>query len=354
MVDDGHSEHNNNPAYEATHEGSYDKLTRPEVELRVPAYFMKYWGPRLSNGAALLYLQLRLMCWYDVKNPQNSRDYCWPKQETLAKLIRSTDRSVRTYLKELESRQLIQRKADYYYSKEKGKKLRGVDVYQVFYRPPLIPEHQANALVIEVEEQFERALEHPENTPPTPTGNAFRKVADDPESPTGNGFRQIADSLGFPPPTGKIEQPQARKNVPGRSTTELINNVTNVTSRTENSDSAFARDPRVSKLSPDERDRKEALMYQIGDTLARMTGSQGSDMHRSAGFHRRVAYLLPEGFINEALMATRDAVEDQRSGTRSLHTGPAAYFAGIVRQICQREGIDIGVSWKTGALTPGR
>ena len=34
-------------------------------------------------------------------------------------------------------------------------------------------------------------------------------------------------------------------------------------------------------------------------------------------------------------MATRDAIDDQRSGRKTLRSGPAAYFAGIVRQIAE-------------------
>jgi hypothetical protein len=77
-----------------------------------------------------------------------------------------------------------------------------------------------------------------------------------------------------------------------------------------------------------------------------MDGRWDGQDHKSAGFHRRVALVMPEHLIQEALTATRDAVDDQRSGRKSLRAGPAAYFAGTVRRIAAREGIDLGVEWK--------
>ena len=54
---------------------------------------------RLSPGAKLTYAMLLKYAW------QN--DYCFPGQERLAKDMGVTDRSVRTYLQELEREQFI-------------------------------------------------------------------------------------------------------------------------------------------------------------------------------------------------------------------------------------------------------
>ena len=56
----------------------------------------------------------------------------------------------------------------------------------------------------------------------------------------------------------------------------------------------------------------------------------------------------------EVFMATRDAVEDQRAGRRSLRVGPDGYFTGIVRQIADREGIDLGIKRKVKAPVESR
>jgi hypothetical protein len=55
---------------------------------------------------------------------------------------------------------------------------------------------------------------------------------------------------------------------------------------------------------------------------------------------------MPEQFVREAIISTRDAIEEQRSGRKSLREGPAGYFAGIVRAIEEREGLDLGVKWR--------
>jgi Helix-turn-helix domain len=69
---------------------------------------------KLSPGAKLTYAMLLKYAW------QN--DYCFPGQETLAKDMGVTDRSVRTYLQELE-------KADFVAIKQRG--LGKVNLYEL-------------------------------------------------------------------------------------------------------------------------------------------------------------------------------------------------------------------------------
>jgi len=111
-------------------------------------------------------------------------------------------------------------------------------------------------------------------------------------------------------------------------------------------DDAFRRDPRYVALTFDQRASRAALAAEIGDELNRLAGRLDDDVHRSAGFHRRVAFFAPE-LVPEALNAARDAIEDRRSGQKRLRGGPDAYFAGAVRNACEREGVDIGVAWNS-------
>jgi hypothetical protein len=53
----------------------------------------------ISPGAKLAYTMLLSYAWHN--------DYCFPGQETLAKDMGVTDRSVRTYLKELETKKFL-------------------------------------------------------------------------------------------------------------------------------------------------------------------------------------------------------------------------------------------------------
>jgi len=52
---------------------------------------------------------------------------------------------------------------------------------------------------------------------------------------------------------------------------------------------------------------------------------------------------MPETLLRKALMATRDAVDDQRAGRKTLRGGASAYFAGVVKQIAEDEGIELGL-----------
>lgn len=54
---------------------------------------------QISPGAKLAYAILLKYAW--------QKDFCFPGQETLAKDMRVTDRSVRTYLQELEAKDFI-------------------------------------------------------------------------------------------------------------------------------------------------------------------------------------------------------------------------------------------------------
>jgi|SRR5579863_836135 len=79
---------------------------------QVPNYLLD--NSKLSPGAKLAYAMLLKYAW------QN--DYCFPGQETLARDMGVTDRSVRTYLQELE-------KADFISIKRQG--LGKVNIYEL-------------------------------------------------------------------------------------------------------------------------------------------------------------------------------------------------------------------------------
>ena len=87
-------------------------------------------------------------------------------------------------------------------------------------------------------------------------------------------------------------------------------------------------------------------MLEIGDSLNRMDGRSDTATHRSIGFHKRVAYLMPETLVHEALRATRDAVEDARAGRKDLDKDAAAYFAGAIKRLAERDAVDLGISWQ--------
>jgi hypothetical protein len=105
-------------------------------------------------------------------------------------------------------------------------------------------------------------------------------------------------------------------------------------------------------MSLAEKRERSALAVEIGDMLKTMAGQRDGGEHKSLGFHRRLAFLMPEEFVREALRATRDAVEEHRAGRKTLHGGPSAYFAGIAIQVAEREGIELGLRRKGGTPRP--
>lgn len=348
MVDRPNDEDKNNPIFKATHEGSHDKIVRPEVEFRVPAYFLKQWAPVLPAGAAMLYLQLRQMCWYDIKNPQNSRDYCWPKQQTLANLLGCSRRSIVSYLQELEKHRLISREDQgpnkYRYVKELGKKVRSIDIYNVPYRLPLVPKHLADAAVIEFEEAYQRAQEHPENKPVAPMSKNYTQV----DIPTDNDLSaksaHRSGDQSYPPPMRKNFRSDG-KNLRSRSYIKNLDNVNNVNSTVKKTTgSAFRADPRVQALTDDDVARKETLTLTIGRTLDKIADNQIDRDHPYAGFHRRVAYFMPELEVNAALAAAQDKKDD-----RGIKNSASSYFTGYIKNRAGELGIDLKIQSATSA-----
>jgi hypothetical protein len=129
-------------------------------------------------------------------------------------------------------------------------------------------------------------------------------------------------------------------------TRTITSNVTNVLAKSygdvENSRKPSSY-PAVHALEHEAREQCKALAFEIGESLKTMSGDRGAEPHKSAGFHRRVARLMPEILLREALMATRDALEQRRSGRGGLRSDPGAFFAGAVKELARREGIDLGL-----------
>jgi len=272
----------------------YNELVKPNQELRVPSYFMKNWAPRLSTGATVLYLYLRLMCFYDLKNPQNSRDYCWPKQKTLADLIGCGERSVRRYLAELEDHDLIRRKPTYVYDKEKGKKVRSVDVYQVPFELPLVTADLKKAAVHEAEEILRAQQEHPENRPIPSNGQNGRQVT-------------------YPLPTGQNGLGTARPNWPTEVVLEDIQ-------------------PNVRTLV-DKNSLNEDAAHLV-DLLGQKLGRAGNNRK----FYELVARTVPESLIMQALAAVNDKFQESFYGTKEgIRVSKSAYFTGVLKNLTKKQ-----------------
>ena len=52
---------------------------------------------------------------------------------------------------------------------------------------------------------------------------------------------------------------------------------------------------------------------------------------------------MPMHLVREALRATRDGVDDRRAGRGGVRQDPSQYFGGIVKQLAQQHGLDLGL-----------
>jgi hypothetical protein len=312
-----------------------DELLNPDNVVQQYRYFWDNWVPSLGPVASMLYMKLRQYCYYNRQTGE-IREYCFPKQSTLGREIGIKDeKTVRKALKLLEKHGLLRREEQYRYDQRMGKKVRTTDRYWVSITDILTPDDEVSILLTEIEDN----QEVPVNRENRPTGKYSRQVK---MSPTEE-----------PSPTGKYSRHISGGNIPQQEEV-LIRNTPNVINVSSNQDKSFRNHPTVRALTAEERASKEGTAFEVGETLKTMAGDRDLDDHQSAGFHRRVAFLMPERFVREAIVATRDAVDDDRSGRRKLRAGPAAYFAGIVRQIAEREEIDLGVDWKAKKRTGAR
>jgi hypothetical protein len=87
---------------------------------------------------------------------------------------------------------------------------------------------------------------------------------------------------------------------------------------------------------------REALALEIGSRLDEKHRRSGHGPHPSLGFHRRAAFLMDRQHIEEALASITDATT-----AGGAAADPSAYFAGTIKKIAEREGIDLGLKPKT-------
>lgn len=300
---------------------AYNEITEAHRVIQVPKYFWDKWVPTLGPVAATLYMRLRQYCYY---NPQTGerRDWCWPKQSTLAREIGIRDRkTLRKSLTLLEEHGFIRRERTVHRATH-GQIRRGTDKYFVYFEIPLVTADAVTLLIKESTTLKTLDIDHKGK-----------------KSSYGDEAHEELDHK------GKISLSAAREKIPSqRSTESTYKNVTNVGLKPVKE--GLHHHPAVTVLTEEERSSREGLALRIGDELKALSQRRDVAPHGSEGFHRRVAAILGPKFVAEALTATRDAVEDSRAGRRKLKRGPDAYFAGVVRKIADREGIDLGVAWK--------
>jgi len=295
----------------------YNKISQAHRQFPIPAYLWEKWVPVLGLLAVGVYVELRRMCFVNDAAGER-RTIVWPKQETLARRLGVKKRhTIAAALRVLEEHGFIERRRTTYNDKSTGRLRRGVTEYDVMWEFPLVAADAVELLIVQttpVESDLDRRAEkRPYGA--GPVDNSHRRAEKRPSTTAEKGPCEL---------------------LPRTITT----NVTNVGVSSYRK-SVLQKRPEVSGLSAKERADREGLALEVGDALKTWEGRWDGKGHQSEGFHRRVAFLLPENLVREALAATRDAMERQRSGEGGCRQGPSAYFAGVVKNLAAEAGIDL-------------
>lgn len=298
---------------------AYNEITQADRFSPVPWYFWAKWAPRLNPLLSMVYLKLRQFVFFN-RHTGEKREVVWPRQETLAEQIGSNRKSVMRALRELERLGFISSQRTRWNEPTTGYLVNGTKKYRVFFELPLVAEDAVELLLREMKSE-ERGEDHRESLLGTfgfePVENSHR------ESPLGT-------SLAVPKRDSRT------------ITRTITSNVTNV-DKSSYGKGILRERSEVQALTPEERASREALALEIGESLKTWDRGYDGKAHGSEGFHRRVALLMPERLVRQALAATRDAVERKRAGQGGCHHGAAAYFAGVVKNVAAEAGIDLGL-----------
>ena len=143
IIDEWEDNHDNNrlhlePCYKEIRNG----IVEPEEVVVFSQYFLKRWGPRLGPTLALLVIRLRMYCYYN-RRTKEKRNWCFPSQETLAKDLGVSKKTIERELKREIARKFIKREPRYVYNEMLSKKVRTTDMYYIAMDDPLIPEDEA-------------------------------------------------------------------------------------------------------------------------------------------------------------------------------------------------------------------
>jgi|ERR1041385_8017951 hypothetical protein len=292
---------------------AYNEIVGAHRQFPVPRYLWDNWLPLLGPLPVTLYLQLRQYCFYDPKTGER-RDICWPRQRTLARQLGVKQRqTVARALALLEQHGFIERRKKYL-PLSGGKRRRVADEYRVWFEVPLIPSDGAELL----------------HRQTSPKSTDYCRADD-------RRFEKRTYGLGASPGAPRRFENRTHQAVRNSNSRD----VTGIVTRTLN---ANVEDGVLEEPGSDDASRQEALVHEIGEQLDRMEGGREGPRHKSERFHRILVSRLPETLIRQALMATRDAVDDQRAGRKTLRSGPSAYFAGIAFSLAEENRIDLGVN----------
>jgi hypothetical protein len=313
------------PAYRS----AYNRALDSEDRMTLPRYFWRKWLPLLGAKAAALYVVLRDIARVEAKG---SDSWCWPEQSELGLRIGVSEYTLRKLLAVLERHGFIMRERRREPRSGAWQMVQGTNHYNVYLDIPLTPHDAVELLLNEVRDHAGAADFGGDTACTIPVDNTLGAVS----APRGSDRRSCGQS---------IEEVRPLSSSDLRNCAPNVNNVDNLSNvrKIPSGKRPLREHPSVMQLSGTERRERARLAVEIGDTLQRMSGERDGGPHSSLGFHRRVAFLMPAHLVHEALRATRDGVDDRRAGRGGVRQDPSKYFGGIVKQLAQKHGIDLGL-----------
>jgi len=329
------------PAYRTAR----DRILDSEDRTSLPRYALSKWLPILGAEAFALWLLMRDMSRVEAARADS---WCWPDQEELAARVGVSGNTVRKLLAVLEGHGFIRRERRRERVEGRWGEMQRTNRYEVFVDVPLVEADAVEALMADVLDEASRA----EFRPGIPGKERMESLLTSEPEARANG--PVDCLLTAKPEVGaadlnfcgqRNEGLQSLSHADLKSCARNVSNVANSSNVRETSSGKkpLREHPAVKRLTGVEKRERARLAVEIGETLQRMEGTRGGRAHHSLGFHRRVAFLMPPSLVQEALRATRDAVDDRRAGKGGVRQDPSQYFGGIVKQLALESGIDLGL-----------
>jgi DNA-binding MarR family transcriptional regulator len=284
-----------------------NEIVEPEDITVVTQYFMKKWVSRLGPTLSLLIIRLRMYCYYNRKT-REKRDWCFPSQETLAKDIGVSYKTIARELKKEIAKSFIRREARYVYNQELRKKVRTTDTYYIAMDDPLIPEDE-QLLKVKVAEMLLKDEKNngkgAKGKEDAPTGQFVLQVG----SPIGQSVRQVGNSGEIGSPTGQF--------VPHISTDKL------------SEEEVLLRDTNNVNVNKNFLDKQQ---YQINGLVEQILDI--CQDKKSTKFYIKVASIMPDQTIYRALSEVKDTAL-----TGEVKKSKGAIFTYLIKRYAQEQGI---------------
>ena len=325
-----------------------NEIIKPNQGVWTTRYFRERWRPVLGSEAASIIEALRLLA---DKNGET-----FASQPKIAELAGVSLRTLKRYLSTNEEAvsamsdawkeqwrllhgYFLKVKTPRYRLQHQGNQTRArrtTSLYQVAMDDPIHPDDEGQ-LFVKAAERIIRD-EYPDARKPLENRGVGYKGQNGPHRKS----RAIIERPEPDPNKGQNGPHHAGPEWPSLSLSDRSNAI-NVKASNAGllTETSFRADPRVSNLSIEEREQRDALAFEIGEWLLRKAGKDSTKPHKSAGFHRRVAYFVPEELVRQVMRDLEDRMADAREGRKLPLKDLSAAFGGFVSRVCQQKGIDL-------------